>query len=198
MHGANRLGGNSLSDLLVFGKRAGQAAADFARGQSTTAINQQVVDDTAKEMAAPFERARGETPYDLQNALQDAMQTGAGIIRTADDLRKCIETIREIAQRMPAMYVEGSRLYNPGWHLSWDMRHMLTVAEAVSRCALQREESRGGHTRDDFPETDHGHWESVSSVSRRRGDEMEVTTTPKPEMPEDLRALATSESRAVP
>ena len=197
MHGANRLGGNSLSDLLVFGRRAGQAAADFARGQSLATVNQQVVDDTAKEIAAPFEREKGETPYDLQNALQDAMQTGAGIIRTADDLRKCIASIGEIKQRMPGMYVEGSRLYNPGWHLGWDMRHMITVAEAVSRCALQREESRGGHTREDFPETDHGHWESVNSVSHRRGDEMEVTTTPKPQMPDDLQALATSESRAV-
>ncbi|HWO94147.1 MAG TPA: FAD-binding protein, partial [Dehalococcoidia bacterium] len=190
MHGGNRLGGNSLSDLLVFGQRAGAAAAEYAKGTSQGSMDPDQLDATARELVAPFERERGETPYDLQAALQETMQTGVGIVRDAAGLSRAIDGIAGIAQRMGGMWIEGTRLYNPGWHLSWDMRQMLIIAEAVARAALQREESRGGHTRLDFPESDHGYWESVNSIVRKKSDgSMETTTMPKPEMPEELRAL---------
>ena len=117
------------------------------------------------------------------------MQNQVGIMRTADDLKQPIEGIRGLQERARNMRVEGSRLYNPGWHLSWDVRNMLMMAEAVARCALQREESRGGHTRLDFMETDKVKWEKLTSVVCKQNEEMIVETQPKPEMPAELAAL---------
>ncbi len=196
MHGANRLGGNSLSDLLVFGRRAGLHAAEFARGKTEPAIDAAAVDAIAEEVVAPFGRERGKTPYDLQAELQEVMQANVGIVRQADDLRGAAGAIASLRVALASVWCEGNLMFNPGWHLSLDLRHMLNVAEAVSRCALQREESRGGHTRLDFPETDHGHWESVNSVVRKSGEAMETTTIPKGEMPEELRRIAAGEGGA--
>jgi succinate dehydrogenase / fumarate reductase flavoprotein subunit len=191
MHGANRLGGNSLSDLLVFGYRAGIAAAEYAKsnGQHTT-IDQTQVEAAAGELCAPFTSVSAETPYDIQFDLQDMMQGNVGIMRTAEDLRSAIERFPDLNQRARAARIEGSRMYNPGWHLTWDLRNMLAVAEVVARCALQREESRGAHTRLDFAETDHDKWERLTSVARRHDDgTLGVTTDHKPAMPDEYRAI---------
>jgi succinate dehydrogenase / fumarate reductase flavoprotein subunit len=190
MHGGNRLGGNSLSDLLVFGKRAGAGAAEFARANlEAVGVHNDQIDAIERELLAPFDRTSGETPYDVQFDLQNTMQTQVGIMRQAEDMQAAIETLKTLQERSRHVRVEGSRLYNPGWHLSWDLRNLTTIAEAVARCALQREESRGGHTRLDFPDTDTEKWENLTSVVVKRDSAMQVGTVAKPEMPEDLKAL---------
>jgi succinate dehydrogenase / fumarate reductase flavoprotein subunit len=197
MHGANRLGGNSLSDLLVFGKRAGAGAAEFAKANpGPVGVHDDQIESVEKELLAPFERTSGETPYDVQFDLQETMQTKVGIMRTAEDLKQAIDTLETLKERAARVRVEGSRLYNPGWHLSWDLRNMVTIAEALARCALQREESRGGHTRLDFPETDTEKWENLTSVVVKRDGQMHVGTMPKPQMPEELKALFAADTAA--
>jgi succinate dehydrogenase / fumarate reductase flavoprotein subunit len=197
MHGANRLGGNSLSDLLVFGKRAGAGAAEFAKANpGPVGVHDDQIESVEKELLAPFERTSGETPYDVQFDLQETMQTKVGIMRTAEDLKQAIDTLETLKERAARVRVEGSRLYNPGWHLSWDLRNMVTIAEALARCALQREESRGGHTRLDFPETDTEKWENLTSVVVKRDGQMHVGTMPKPQMPEELTALFAADTAA--
>jgi len=190
MHGANRLGGNSLSDLLVFGRRAGIGAAEFARANAEPpGFDTGQIAAAEQELLEPFERSSGESPYEIQFALQDVMENRVGIMRTAEDLRVAVESFPALWERWRRARVEGSRLFNPGWHLYWDLRNMLMVGESVARSALQREESRGGHTRVDFPETDGTTWERLTSVVRRQNGEMLVETEPKPEMTDELRAL---------
>jgi succinate dehydrogenase / fumarate reductase flavoprotein subunit len=190
MHGANRLGGNSLSDLLVFGRRAGMGAAEFARqNPGRIGFDERQIAETERALLAPFDRPAGESPYAIQFTLQELMQTKVGIMRTASELEEAIAAFPVLWERMARMRVEGTRLYNPGWHLSWDLRNMLTIAEAVARSALQREESRGAHTRLDFPDTDKKKWENLTSVVCKRDGRMVVTAQPKPEMPPELKAL---------
>jgi succinate dehydrogenase / fumarate reductase flavoprotein subunit len=193
LHGANRLGGNSLSDLLVFGRRAGLAAAENAARVPAPEPRREEIEDAVREMLAFFERPEGESPYAIHRDLAEAMQNLVGIFRNAEDLEKGLEKIRELSERASRVRVEGSRLFNPGWHLARDLRSMLTVTEAVARSALVRTESRGAHSRTDFPKTD-PEWGKRNNVVRRRGDAMEVAQKPVPQPPADLAALLAAES----
>ncbi len=191
MHGANRLGGNSLSDLLVFGRRAGLGAADYAGGKSHGNVPAEAVDGFAKELLEPFGNQSGENPYVLQQDLQDVMQRYIGVFRTRENIEKGIEEIEKLKERSRTLKIEGSVMFNPGWHLCRDLKSMLTVSEALARCALEREESRGAHSRVDFPESDDSRWGRVNSVVSRKGDSMEVGTRSIGEMPEELSKLFT-------
>ena len=188
LHGANRLGGNSLSDLLVFGRRAGDAAARHAADTSPGAIDPRDVASAERELLAPFERPEGQSPYGLHHDLQETMQDLVGIFRTEEDLTRALEKIGELKQLAANIRVEGSRLFNPGWHLARDMDSMLTVAEAVTRSALARRESRGAHSRIDYPDLD-PKWGKRNNVVVRDGDAMKLVEAPLPEMPEDLRNI---------
>ena len=155
MHGANRLGGNSLSDLLVFGRRAGMAAAEFAQSRSKApAADAAEVAAVVAEAEAPFGRDGGESPYDLQHTLQVMMQELVGIIRTDSELRRALDELDTLSDRAQKLSVSGGRAYNPGWNLATDLPSMLTVSRMVTKGALERRESRGGHTREDYPKPD--------------------------------------------
>jgi succinate dehydrogenase / fumarate reductase flavoprotein subunit len=191
MHGANRLGGNSLSDLLVFGRRAGVGAAEYAKTLSSAPnVDDGAVDEAAKAMLAPFDHGTGgENPYTIQHELQDTMHNLVGIIRNEDELKQAIADIGRYRVRAERAGVEGHRQYNPGWHLAMDLKSMLTVSEAVARAAALRHESRGGHTRDDYPATD-PEWGKSMLVVRKAGDgQMEVNPQPLPQMPDELQLL---------
>jgi len=189
LHGANRLGGNSLSDLLVFGLRAGRYAAEHARGlPAMPRIDPGQVEATTREALAPFERADGESPYTLQHELQDCMQELVGIIRTEGELKSALERIGTLQERAGRARVEGHRQYNPGWHLALDLASMLVVSECVTLAALERKESRGAHTRDDYPRPD-PELAKVKVVVRALDGRLAVTREPLDEMPDDLRQL---------
>jgi succinate dehydrogenase / fumarate reductase flavoprotein subunit len=170
MHGSNRLGGNSLSDLLVFGRRAGLGAADYVRALSSRpAVSPETVDVAAKRALSPFDGPKDgspdENPYKLQIDLQDTMNELVGIIRNADEISRALSRLEELRARFANVHVEGHRQYNPGWHLAIDLRNMLLVSECVARAALTRTESRGGHTRNDHPGMD-SNWRSTLLVCR--------------------------------
>src|SRR5688500_201313 len=188
LHGANRLGGNSLSDLLVFGKRAGFAAAEQAKQVGPGQIDDTQIEEAAREMLAPFERTEGESPYQLHRELQEKMHNLVGIFRSEDDLEQGLAEVRQLKQRSANMRVEGSRLFNPGWHLARDMKAMLTVSEAVTLSALARKESRGAHSRIDFPNYDET-WGKQNNIVSRDGEEMRLTQGATSEMPAELKAL---------
>jgi succinate dehydrogenase / fumarate reductase flavoprotein subunit len=189
MHGSNRLGGNSLSDLIVFGRRAGLHAGLYAKnfgGQLSVSAGR--LEDLAREALEPLTRTGGENPYALQAELQDTMHTLVGIIRTESELKEAITRIAVFKDRARKVRVEGGRTYNPGWHTALDLSSLLTVAECVTRAALERTESRGGHTRDDHPYTD-DQWGKVNVVVRLRDGGIRLSREPLPEMPAELRAL---------
>jgi succinate dehydrogenase / fumarate reductase flavoprotein subunit len=189
MHGANRLGGNSLSDLLVFGRRAGLYAAEHALGlEATPAPDQAEIAAAAAGALAPFEREEGENPYAIHHELQDTMQELVGIIRTEGELKAALEKLAALEERAGRVRVEGNRQYNPGWHLALDLASMLTVSECVATAALERKESRGGHTRDDYPKPD-PELARLNMVLRQRDGELELRREPLPEMPDDLKQL---------
>ena len=192
LHGANRLGGNSLSDLLVFGRRAGLAAADHAKTVQTTSIDSTQIEEGAREMLVPFERKAGESPYAIHGDLQETMQNLAGIFRNKEDLLRAQEELEKLKQRVEHVSVGGSRLFNPGWHLAQDLKAMLTVSEAVTRSALAREESRGAHSRIDHPGLDPT-WGTKNNVIIREGSEMALRQSPVPEMPSELKQLVAEE-----
>jgi succinate dehydrogenase / fumarate reductase flavoprotein subunit len=192
MHGSNRLGGNSLSDLLVFGRRAGAGAAAYASRTNARAIDDAQVEAAARSMLAPFETEAGENPYALHAELQETMQGLVGIIRTEAELKEAVGALDRLEERLGRVTVEGNRQFNPGWHLALDLRSMLAISKAVTRSALLRTESRGGHTREDFPKSD-AEWGKKNVVTRKRGGKLELVTEPLPQMPEDLRQLVMSE-----
>jgi len=194
MHGANRLGGNSLSDLLVFGRRAGAGAAAYASRTNARTVDDAQVEAAARAMLAPFEAEGGENPYSVHAELQDTMQSLVGIIRTEAELKDAIVKLDRLSERVDRVSVEGNRQFNPGWHLALDLRSLLTISKAVTRSALMRQESRGGHTRDDFPKTD-AEWGKKNVVTRARGGKLELETEPLPQMPEELRQLVMSEEK---
>ena len=191
MHGANRLGGNSLSDLLVFGRRAGLGAAEYAKGLAAAPqADASQAEAMAAEALAPFEREQGENPYTIQHDLQDTMQELVGIIRTEGELKAALEKLHVLKERAGRVRVEGNRQYNPGWHLALDLRSLLTVSECVAMAALERKESRGGHTRDDYPKPD-PEFGKLNVVLRQRavGGEITLTREPLPKIPDDLKQL---------
>jgi len=189
MHGANRLGGNSLSDLLVFGARTGAGAAAHAAGQAAPYIDPVQVEQASRELAAPLERS-GEDPYAVQRDLQAAMQSLVGIFRVDADLATALDRIAEVRSRWQGIGVKGGRAYNPGWNLVFELRNLITVSEAITRSARQRTESRGAHSRIDYSQTDDASWGHRNSVVRRRKDgSMEVATTRLPQMAGELETL---------
>ena len=188
LHGANRLGGNSLSDLLVFGKRAGKAAADYAKSVQSGALDSAQLQDAEREMLAPFERSQGEFPYEIHRDLQDFMQSLVGIFRTEGDLQKALGELEKLKPRLDRMRSDGSRMFNPGWHLTRDLRSMVLIAEAVTRSALARRESRGAHSRIDYPNFDEA-WGTQNNVIANQNGQMILQQRPVPEMPAELQAI---------
>ena len=189
MHGSNRLGGNSLSDLVVFGRRAGFAAAEYANGiDALPEIDGGEVDTGFARIRAPFEGDGKENPYTIHKALQDGMQDKVGIIRTESEMNQALTDIADLKERSANVTVEGNVQYNPGWHLALDLEHLLIVAEAITKGALERKESRGGHTREDFPGPTE-EFGKVNVVSQLTDDGVEVRQEPLPVMPDELKRL---------
>jgi succinate dehydrogenase / fumarate reductase flavoprotein subunit len=195
LHGANRLGGNSLSDLIVFGKIAGEQAAGAAKEASEfSAIAQSEIDEVVTETLAPLLREGGENPAKVVNDLREMMQNKAGIIRTGGLLLEAITDLDELEERAAATSPGGGRTYNPGWHQALELSAMIDVSRMCALAAHRREESRGAHTRDDFPETDHSHWGKVTSViSLGEGGSMDIGFASYPEIPGELTALLDAE-----
>ncbi len=187
LHGANRLGGNSLSDLLVFGKRAGQYAVEFAGEHAQGKIDENQIREAQRRALAPFEGdTRGESPYAIQAALEGLMQDRVGIVRNESDMARALEEIGRLRERAASACASGNREYNPGWHTALDLSNLLTVAEAITRAALERKESRGAHFREDCPQKD-GSFAKLNVVIREGADgRMQVAREPVREMPADL------------
>jgi succinate dehydrogenase / fumarate reductase flavoprotein subunit len=193
LHGANRLGGNSLSDLLVFGRRAGLGAAAYAGKASAAAIDDQQIAEAERDMLAPFDRGEGENPYTVHRDLQEVMQNLVGIFRVEEDMAKAMSELEKLKARAARVRVEGSRLFNPGWHLSRDLKSMLTVSEAVARSAMARKESRGAHSRIDYPKLDEQVWGRQHNLITRDGDAMKLQQSPVDEVPNELKELVADE-----
>jgi succinate dehydrogenase / fumarate reductase flavoprotein subunit len=190
MHGSNRLGGNSLSDLLVFGRRAGMHAGAYAleKRSTTPALPPDGLAAAARDALAPFERDGGENPYTVQIDLQTTMNDLVGIIRTAPEVQQALDRIEELKGRIARLSVEGHRQYNPGWHLALDLPHMLRVSECIARAALERQESRGGHTRDDYPGPD-DEWARTNLICTADGEGIALSRQPLPVMPDELAEI---------
>jgi succinate dehydrogenase / fumarate reductase flavoprotein subunit len=188
LHGANRLGGNSLSDLLVFGRRAGVAAAEHANRSGPVEVEAQQVLEGTREVLEPFERPKGESPYQIHRELEDTMQNHVGIFRTEEDLQRGLRELELLKARAARVKVEGSRLFNPGWHLARDLKSMLTVSEAVALSAQARKESRGAHSRIDYAKYDEW-WARHHNIIMREGDRMTLKQSPVSEMPSDLKEI---------
>jgi succinate dehydrogenase / fumarate reductase flavoprotein subunit len=189
MHGANRLGGNSLSDLLVFGRIAGLHAARYAKGHTTPSLDEGEIEVAEREALEPFERAEGPNPFLLHEDLKDKMQTFVGIIRSEEDLKQGLSHIGRIAEAAARVKVDGNRHYNAAFHQAFDMRNMLIVSEAMARAALSRKESRGGHAREDFPEMDKGHFSKVNIVASKTGSGMAVAEQTLPDLPAEIKSV---------
>jgi succinate dehydrogenase / fumarate reductase, flavoprotein subunit len=192
MHGSNRLGGNSLSDLLVFGRRAGESAAAYAgeAASARPAVDPEQVRTAEARALRPFESDGPENPYTIQQDLQQSMNDLVGIIRRAEELSRSLVEIEALKARAAHLSVEGHRQYNPGWHLALDLRNMLLVSECIAKAALEREESRGGHTRDDFPGPDE-EWGAKNIVLTLddSGTGVDLALQPLPQMPADLQTI---------
>jgi succinate dehydrogenase / fumarate reductase flavoprotein subunit len=189
MHGSNRLGGNSLSDLLVFGKRSGQHAASYVNAiGGRPKVQTSDVEHALDRALAPLSRAAGENPYTLQQDLQAVMGDLVGIIRRKGELEEALVRLAELRERVANVGAAGGRRYNPGWHLALDLRNMLVVSECTARAALEREESRGGHTREDFP-TMQPAWRMVNLVCSLDGEKVRLEHKPLPKMRAELIKL---------
>src|SRR5215216_1537759 len=190
LHGANRLGGNSLSDLLVFGMRAGKFAAEYAGRQSSPRVDPEQAEAVVRVALEPFNRQSGaEGPYQVEHDLQAMMQELVGIVRREDEMRRALDALKTLRERTRKVCVPGNREYNPGWHTALDLQNLVTVSEIVARAALERKESRGGHFRDDFPERDPSYAKFNIVIRRGQNGEMQVTREPIPEMRDDLRRI---------
>jgi succinate dehydrogenase / fumarate reductase flavoprotein subunit len=194
LHGSNRLGGNSLSDLLVFGKRAGEFAARFARESEAGEIHDAQLEEAAREALEPFDRAaktapNAEGPYQVQTDLQEMMQNLVGIVRREEEMVRALDELAKLSERARNIAVHGHREYNPGWHTAIDLKHLLTVSEAITRSALERKESRGGHFRDDFPNKDAADGKVNIVLHKGPDGSMQTRREPIPEMPEHLRQV---------
>jgi succinate dehydrogenase / fumarate reductase flavoprotein subunit len=189
INGANRLGGNSLSDLLVFGKRAGEFAAKFARENQRGMIDKETIDTVARETLAPFERRDGENPYAIQKDLQEAMQDLVGIVRNENEMRQALGRIDDFKTQAENAAVAGNREYNPGWHTALDLKNLLTVSGAITRAALERKESRGAQFREDYPQKDDAFGKVNTILSRAPDGSMQIRLEPLPEMPQYLKQV---------
>jgi succinate dehydrogenase flavoprotein subunit len=189
INGANRLGGNSLSDLLVFGKRAGEFAAKFAKENSLGTIDLRQIENVAREALAPFDRSSVESPYQVQKDLQDAMQHLVGIVRNESEMREALGKIDGFKRRAEKTAVSGNREYNPGWHTALDLKNLLTVSEAITRGALERKESRGAQFRDDYPDKDDQFAKVNTMISKAADGSMQIRLEPLPEMPDHLKQI---------
>ncbi|MEP6903217.1 MAG: FAD-binding protein, partial [Actinomycetota bacterium] len=189
INGANRLGGNSLSDLIVFGKRAGEYAAKFARENSHGTINNGQIAQTVKWALQPFEKQDGENPFALQHALQDLMQDLVGIVRTEDEMQRALVGVRDLKKRLRNASATGNIDFNPSWHTSLDMLNLLNVSEAITLAAIERKESRGGHFRDDFPNKGAEFGKINFSIKKGQDSEMEIKSIPITEMPDELKQI---------
>ena len=189
INGANRLGGNSLSDIVVFGKRAGEYAAKFAKENQYGQIDNDQIDRTAAEAVAPFERAAGENPYTVQRDLQEAMQELVGIVRTEPEMVTALEKLKGFWERANRAGVTGHREFNPGWHTALDLKPLLTISEAITRAALERKESRGAQFRDDCPEKDDRFAKRNTMIFKAADGSMQIRWEPLPEMPDYLKQV---------
>ncbi|HEY3227269.1 MAG TPA: fumarate reductase/succinate dehydrogenase flavoprotein subunit [Planctomycetota bacterium] len=187
MNGANRLGGNSLSDLIVFGRRAGAGAAEGAKKAGKPEVREEDVEAGVKRMRAPFE-GKGESPYVVHQALQEIMGKYVGIFRNEADLQEGLKQLEALKPRIGNIHADGSMMYNPGWHLSRDLKNLIVTAEATCRAAILRQESRGAHSRTDHPKPD-AKLGKVNMAVKKGADGMQVKPTPCPEMPEELKKL---------
>ncbi len=188
INGANRLGGNSLSDLIVFGKRAGEYAAQFAKENGHGTIDNSQLDAEAKRALEPFDREGGENPFVIQNDLQEMMQKLVGIVRLEDEMQEALSGLKKLNERASASSVTGNVDFNPGWHTALDLRNLLTVSEAITLSAIERKESRGGQFREDYPEKDPVFAKFNIAVKEVNG-EMQISRIPLPEMPAELKAV---------
>ena len=194
LHGANRLGGNSLSDLLVFGKRAGEYAAKYAQENSAGQINDAQIEEAVRQALEPFERGASaggsaEGPYQVQHDLQNMMQELVGIVRREDEMSRALEGLDKLQDRAQKVAVYGNREYNPGWHTALDLKHLLTISEAIARAALDRKESRGGHFREDFPNKDAAAAQMNIVIKKSTDGSMQLRHEPIPPMPEELKQV---------
>jgi succinate dehydrogenase / fumarate reductase flavoprotein subunit len=178
LHGANRLGGNSLSDLIVFGKRAGEHAADFAKKNGTVTINQAQADAAAASALAPFERTGNDNPFAVQHELQGMMQELVGIVRVENEMQEALEKLAALKKRADTVPTPGNREYNPGWHTALDLQNLMTVSEAVTRSALERKESRGAHFRDDYPSKDPAYGSFNTLIRKTSDGAMQISREP--------------------
>jgi succinate dehydrogenase / fumarate reductase, flavoprotein subunit len=189
INGANRLGGNSLSDLIVFGKRAGEYAAKFANENPSGAIDHDEVGTRAREALAPFEREGGENPYLIQQDLQEMMQANVGIVRNHDEMVEALNDLDVLRERAANTFVPGNIDFNPGWHTALDLKNLLIVSEAITRSAIERKESRGGQYREDFPDKDPEYAKFNFSVKKGADGGMDIARIPLPAMPAELKAI---------
>jgi succinate dehydrogenase / fumarate reductase flavoprotein subunit len=190
LHGANRLGGNSLSDLLVFGKRAGEHAAQWAKANAQGTVAETDVDGATKWSLSFMDAPAGdENPYKVQTDLQEMMQSLVGIVRKEDEMRSALEHLKGLNQRALKVQAQGNREYNPGWHVCMDLKHLLTVSEALTRCAIERKESRGAQFRDDFPDKS-PEFAKVNMIIRKGPDgAMQLEQRPIPALRDDLKQV---------
>jgi succinate dehydrogenase / fumarate reductase flavoprotein subunit len=191
INGANRLGGNSLSDLLVFGKRAGEFAARFAKDNSLGKIDNDKVDIVAHEALAPFEsRGRGsENPYEIQRDLQELMQDNVGIVRTESEMQFALEQLKKLKERANRSGIIGHREFNPGWHTALDLKNLLTVSKAITRAAIERKESRGAQFREDYPNKEERFAKVNTMICKSEDGSMQIRLEPLPEVPDYLNRV---------
>jgi succinate dehydrogenase / fumarate reductase flavoprotein subunit len=189
INGANRLGGNSLSDIVVFGKRAGEFAAQFAKANSPGTIDNDVIEQVAREGVAPFERSSDENPYTVQRDLQEIMQSNVGIVRNEAEMQAALEKLKSLAERASRAGVEGHREFNPGWHTALDLKNLMIVSEAITRAAIERKESRGAQFRDDYPDKADRFAKVNTMISKAPDGSMQIRLEPLPEMPEYLKEV---------
>ncbi len=189
INGANRLGGNSLSDLIVFGKRAGEFAAQFAKESSLGEIDHAAVEEAACAALRPFERSTGENPYTVQRDLQEMMQHNVGIVRDESEMVSALDHLKTLGERAGQVGVTGNRDFNPGWHTALDLRNLLIISEGITRAALERKESRGAQFREDYPDKDERLAKVNSVIAKGTDGTMEIRMEPRPEMPEYLKTI---------
>jgi succinate dehydrogenase / fumarate reductase flavoprotein subunit len=189
LHGANRLGGNSLSDLLVFGKRAGEHAALFAKQNGYGNPDEGIIASAIQEATSPFDNLQGENPYQVQYDLQEMMQDLVGIVRNEEELLRAKEELVKLNSRAHHVRVTGHREYNNGWHTALDLKNLMTVSQAVTLAAIQRKESRGAHFREDYPAKDDQLGKFNSVIRKGRDGEMEISKSPLLEIRDDLKTI---------